>query len=72
MPLSTNAFINTLSRFIVQRAQIMVFSSNNATIVVGGERELRRAIAQWNNAQISFVVKRHLLAVQQHACSLSP
>ena len=59
--LDTDAFINTLRRFIARRGQVKVIRSDNGTNFVGAERELRRAISQWNSAQISsFLLQKDI------------
>ena len=59
--LNTDAFINTLRRFIARRGQVKVIRSDNGTNFVGAERELRRAISQWNSAQISsFLLQKDI------------
>ena len=46
--LDTIAFINALRRFVARRGQVRVMRSDNGTNLVGGERELREAIQDWN------------------------
>ena len=59
--LNTDAFINTLRRFIAQWGQVKVIRSDNGTNFVGAEWELRRVISQWNSAQISsFLLQRDI------------
>ena len=50
--LETDTFILALRRFIARRGQVKRIYSDNGTNLVGGERELREAIAQWNNEKI--------------------
>ena len=59
--LNTDAFINTLRRFIARGGQVKVIRSDNGTNFVGAKRELRRAISQWNSAQISsFLLQKDI------------
>lgn len=51
--LDTDSFINALQRFIARRGQPIEMRSDNGTNFVGGLRELRRAIDEWNHQQIS-------------------
>ena len=50
--LTTDAFINAFRRFISRRGQVIHMYSDNGTNLVGGERELREAICNWNQHQI--------------------
>ena len=50
--LETDAFINTLRRFIARRGQVKVMRSDNGTNLVGAERELRQALQGWNQSLI--------------------
>ena len=50
--LDTNSYINVLRRFIARRGQINKIRSDNGTNFVGAEKELRRAISEWNLNQI--------------------
>ena len=59
--LNTDAFINTHRRFIARRGQVKVIRLDNGTNFVGAERELQRAISQWNSAQISsFLLQKDI------------
>lgn len=51
--LDTDSFINALQRFIARRGQPIEMRSDNGTNFVGGLRELRRAIDEWNHQKIS-------------------
>ena len=51
--LDTDAFLMALRRFIARRGRPTLIWSDNGTNFVGGERELREAIAAWNQEQIS-------------------
>lgn len=54
--LDTDSFINALRRFIARRGQVQELRSDNGTNFVGAERELRRAMEQWNQEKISDAV----------------
>ena len=48
--MSTDSFINALRRFIARRGQVKVIRCDRGTNFVGGERELREAMNEWNQA----------------------
>lgn len=50
--LDTNSFILALRRFTARRGQVKEMYSDNGTNFVGGEREMREAIENWNAKQI--------------------
>lgn len=50
--LDTDSFINALRRFIAQRGQVLELRSDNGTNFIGAERELKRAIKDWNTSKI--------------------
>lgn len=50
--LETDSFIQALRRFIARRGQVKEIRSDNGTNFVGADRELRKAIKEWNTAQI--------------------
>lgn len=50
--LDTDSYINALRRFIARRGQVSKIRSDNGTNFVGAERELARAISNWNVSQI--------------------
>jgi len=54
--LDTDSFINALRRFTARRGQVRELRSDNGTNFVGAERELRKAIEQWNQEQIHDVM----------------
>ena len=57
--LDSDAFINTLRRFIARRGQVQVIRSDNGTNLVGAERELKQALQQWNSSQVeSFLLQK--------------
>ncbi len=51
--LDTDSFINALQRFIARRGPPTEIRSDNGTNFVGGLRELRKAIGEWNQQKIS-------------------
>lgn len=50
--LDTDSFINALRRFLARRGQVKALRSDNGTNFVGAERELKRAIEEWNVSKI--------------------
>lgn len=51
--MDTDCFIMALRRFIARRGRPHTVYSDNGTNLVGGERELREAIKQWNQSKIT-------------------
>ena len=59
--LETDSFINALQRFIARRGEPVEIRSDNGTNFIGAQLELRRALEQWNQAQIhEFLRKREI------------
>ena len=56
--LDTDAFINALRRFVARRGQVRVMRSDNGTNLVGGERELREAMQDWNTYRIETFLQQ--------------
>ncbi|KAJ8414191.1 hypothetical protein AAFF_G00050610 [Aldrovandia affinis] len=56
--LDTDSFINALRRFIVRRGQVKILRSDNRTNFVEAERELRRAIEEWNSSKIKDALRQ--------------
>ncbi|KAL4009499.1 hypothetical protein ACER0C_003351 [Sarotherodon galilaeus] len=56
--LDTDSFIHALRRFIARRGQIKILRSDNRTNFIGAERELKRAIAEWNVSKIEDHLKQ--------------
>lgn len=50
--LDTSSFLMALRRFVARRGKPTIIWSDNGKNLVGGERELRQAIAEWNQEQI--------------------
>ena len=50
--MDTKSFINALRRFISRRVRPEEIRSDNGGNFVGGEKELRKAVRSWNQAQI--------------------
>lgn len=58
--LDTDSFINCLRRFLARRAG-KNFISDRGTNMVGGYRELRRALNEWNSQKLeNFMLQREL------------
>ncbi|XP_023819257.1 uncharacterized protein LOC111948793 [Oryzias latipes] len=51
--LDTDSFLNALQRFIARRGEPKEIRSDNGTNFVGGLRELRQAVAEWNQRKIA-------------------
>ena len=51
--LDTDSFLLALRRFIGRRGRPRCICSDNGTNLVGGERELREALAEWNQQKIA-------------------
>lgn len=51
--LDTDSCINAVRRFIARRGQVEVMRSDNGTNLVAAEHELRKALKEWNQSQIS-------------------
>ena len=59
--MDTSSFIQALRRFVARRGQVKKIVSDNGSNFVGGERELRDAIACWNNEQIhNFMLQKQI------------
>jgi len=59
--METSSFLNSLRRFIARRGKPEVVRSDNGTNFVGGQRELKEAIQQWNQQQINeFLLQRDI------------
>lgn len=50
--LDTDSLIGALRRFIARRGQVKILHSDNRTDFVGAERELKKAIKEWNSSKI--------------------
>ena len=50
--MDTSSFLMALRRFVARRGRPTLIWSDNGRNLVGGERELREAIAEWNQGQI--------------------
>lgn len=59
--MDTDSFINSMSRSITRRGTPELMRSGNGTSFVGGNKELRFTISQWNVQQIhGFFLQRHI------------
>lgn len=56
MASSHDLFINALRHLIARRGQVQELRSDTGTNLVGGERELKAAMEQWNQSQINDVL----------------
>ena len=56
--LTTDSLINALRRFYCRRSALKEVWADNGTNLVGGSRELRRNILEWNNTQISEALRQ--------------
>ncbi|PFX24905.1 hypothetical protein AWC38_SpisGene10491 [Stylophora pistillata] len=50
--LGTDSFLSALRRFIARRGQVRQIYSDNGSNLIGGEKELRDAISDWNQEKI--------------------
>ena len=57
--MDTESFINALRRFISRRGRPEEIRSDNGGNFVKGEKELREALQQWNQAQIDEYLLQH-------------
>ena len=51
--LDVSSFLNAFRRFVARRGEVNTVYSDNGTNLVGGCRELRESLAQWNRASLS-------------------
>lgn len=59
--LETDSFINALQRFISRRGNPSLIRSDNGTNLVGGMRELKKSIEQWNQNRIEgFLLQKEI------------
>ena len=56
--LETDSFIHALQRFITRRGEPVEIRSDNGTNFVGAQLELRRALKEWNLAQIDDFLRK--------------
>ncbi|KAK7896104.1 hypothetical protein WMY93_021429 [Mugilogobius chulae] len=57
--LDTDSFIHALRRFIARRGQVKILRSDNGTNFIGAERELKKAIQEWNVSKIEDSLQQH-------------
>lgn len=57
--LDTDSFIHALRRFIARRGQVKILRSDNGRNFIGAERELKRAINEWNMTRIEDHLQQH-------------
>ena len=56
-----HSFVNSMRRFIARRGIPEVMRSDNGSNFVGGNKELREAISDWNESQIhEFLLQRNI------------
>ncbi|KAK0135318.1 hypothetical protein N1851_028839 [Merluccius polli] len=53
-----DSFIKALRRFIARRGQVMDLRSDNGTNFIGAERELKKAIHEWNTSKIEDTLRQ--------------
>ena len=59
--MDTDSFVNSMRRFIARRGIPEVMRSDNGTNFVGGNKELRDAISEWNDKQIhEYMLQRNI------------
>ena len=59
--MDTDSFVNSMHRFIARRGIPEVMRSDNGSNFVGGNKELREAISDWNESQIhEFLLQRNI------------
>ena len=58
--MDTDSFVNSMRRFIARRGIPEVMRSDNGTNFVGGNKELRDAISEWNDKQIHEYMQRNI------------
>lgn len=59
--MDTDSFINSLMRFIARRGKPESIRSDNGTNFVAGNKEISKAIEQWNSQRISeFLLQRQI------------
>ena len=59
--LDTGSFVNALRRFIARRGQPEMIRSGNGGNFVKGEKELRKAVKEWNQSQIhDFLLQKNI------------
>ena len=59
--MDTDSFVNSMRRFIARRGIPEVMRSDNGSNFVGGSKELREAISDWNESQIhEFLLQRNI------------
>ncbi|KAL9986303.1 hypothetical protein ACROYT_G000434 [Oculina patagonica] len=59
--MDTDAFVNSMRRFIARRGVPEVMRSDNGSNFVSGNKELREAISEWNDSQVhEFLLQRNV------------
>ena len=56
--LSTDSFISALRRFVGRRGCVSHFYSDNGTNFVGADKELRKALKDWNQHRIAACLQQ--------------
>ena len=56
--LSTDSFISSFRRFVSRRGNVRMVRSDNGTNLRAGEKELKRALQEWNKDKIDSWMKQ--------------
>ena len=56
--LNTDSFLNCLRRFVARRGNVISITSDNGTNLVGGQKDLKKSITEWNEKYIQSWFKQ--------------
>ena len=62
--LTTDSFINALRRFIARRGNVVKIRSDNGTNITSGNKELKKAVNEWNNSVVESWMLQHSIEWQ--------